>query len=186
VAALAALAAGFAAARSPETPPAERRGATMPQPCKPPVDARTLRTLARQALDALETLTPVLPGSWPRPEGAAYYAYHAEPLPTGVVAYAVRGPLARIAFPALEGTPRVERLRARALGREDRPPSRVEPADLEAAEQVILHLVAGCVTPAEAAPKLGPYRAWLAEHPRIAASLERREPAFVRWLRRGG
>jgi hypothetical protein len=158
-------------------------------PCKPAQSAAVLRLKALELLrkdDPAARLAPLLPDRWPDPRGARFYAYHIAPLPTGVVAYAVSGPVARIDFARPDAAPALEHLKpARKLGREDDPlasGAEVTPQALAVAEQALLEVIAGCQRPEGAPAQLEPYRAWLAAHPRIAEDLGKREPAFLAWI----
>src|SRR5262249_34089324 len=132
------------------------------------------------------SFAPLVPARWPSAGGGvAYWAYHSEVLPTGVVKYRVRGPTLEVSFASLGGPAHVRRFGpGQILGtREEVEPPPFDEQRLLQAEQAVVDVVAGCRDAETARADLAPYLDWLRLHPLVGRDLETRAPAFFSWLR---
>lgn len=76
-----------------------------------PPSLAQVKERARTSLNADETLSPLLPGTWPVDTSAPqllFLTFQHEALPTGRVAFRVRGPLRVLRLTLKEAAPRVE------------------------------------------------------------------------------
>jgi hypothetical protein len=161
------------------------------QPCPARRSAAELRDAAgKSAGDSwplLATLTPPLPTRWPEAGGGVLFlTYRLSPLPTGRIAFRVRGPERSILFATLDAAPIVGLLDpTRVLGDTDRPSDTADTdeAHLIDAAEVVVDVIAGCRQAEDARAALEPYAVWLAANEPIARDLVTRAPDFLRWLR---
>jgi hypothetical protein len=161
---------------------------SMTTTCPTKIDAAAIKQAAESAQrdGLLERIAPLLPNRWPEPRSVTFYTYYEMPLPTGMAAYSVTGPVRQVTFETISEPPSVQHFkRPKSLGREEaryfrhRLPTQ---AALAIAEQALLEAILGCQTPEAALPKLEPYREWFSVHPVIAKDVRRRLPAFMKWL----
>jgi len=146
-----------------------------------------LRQRAQEAAaEDLLSLYPPSPAAWPDAGGkVAYLAYHAEPLPTGRVRYAVSRPTRRIVVSVADGSVEVEHM---AGGQGDGEVGELPPTlrqRLDTAEAALIEVVAGARSPEDAREDLGAYVSWLNAYPVFAAQYEAFAREFVAWLRAG-
>ncbi|MCC7374721.1 MAG: hypothetical protein IT581_08690 [Verrucomicrobiales bacterium] len=148
-----------------------------------------LRTRLKHALEPRPVPSQpslALPADWP-PTGTSveFLVYEYEPLPTGRVAFQVRGPVRRIVFPSASEAPAVEAVAsARDLGIEQESATSQASADWAVAEQALLDVMSGQRTAQEASGELIGYLHWLERHPALGADLRVRKQAFFEWLER--
>lgn len=129
-------------------------------------------------------LTPVLPAQWPDSSGEAeWLAYRAEVLPTGIVAYSLEGPVAKVTWKFPHGEIRNEKLEAITVkGRTD---DALPAPNMQAAEQALISVLLGHIPADSALAALQPYRAWADATPLLGADVRLRKQAFFDWLEKG-
>jgi hypothetical protein len=171
----------------PASESARTTGSSPTQEAESPVPSvadlsRRVRAALPQAGVGLR-LSPALPAAWP-PRGSEleWFTYQRTPLPTGVVAYEVNGPIHKVSLLLPEGEVRVEVLQdGKDLGREDDRPL-ASHLDLSSAEHALVEVVLGRRAPDDARADLAAYAKWTAASPVVGADLRRRKAAFFRWL----
>lgn len=146
----------------------------------------TAEALSERASSALAnggmglSLTPALPAAWP-PAGPdlVYFAYASEPLPSGVVAFKLTGPKAKVSFKLPDGVPIVE---AMAIGETSGREAGSGIPDMRNAEQALLEVIAGNREPEQAKPDLSPYVKWSLRSAVMGADARKRHAEFFAWL----
>jgi hypothetical protein len=132
-----------------------------------------------------DKLTPPLPVSWP-PSGAAavrYFDFKSEPLPTGIVSYALFSPSTELTVP-LDGSPAKKRALKRLKLGTYQPPVDPKKPNLEAASAVLLKVVCENRMPTEleAAQLREGYGAWLASDNLARGWVAGQTGTFVAWI----
>lgn len=155
---------------------------------RPTLSATDLSTQARGALEPAEfvlLLSPALPSSWPPPSASLeWFAYRNEPLATGVIAYAVSGPVSKVTLGLPAGQPRVEQIRD-ATVKSDQAQAVLPIPNFATGEQALLDVLTGLRTPEAARAELSVYAEWVDAYPVVGDDLRRRKPEFFRWLEEG-
>ena len=152
-----------------------------------PIAIANLRQRARAALGndflSLE-LTMALPTAWPPKDSAVeFLAYQSDPLPTGISAYRIRGPIRRITLALPDGPDRVEVLAGETvLGTERNRAEAPHPSDLDKSEQALLDILAGVRGAEAGAKEMGAYLDWLRFHPIIGNDVRGRHREFFAWM----
>jgi hypothetical protein len=144
------------------------------------ISARVVAALPPEARN-LE-LTPALPVNWPpRAPELEWLLYENTPLPTGMIAYTVKGPTFSVLLVLPNGRPQVTaRPGAKDLGR--KAAGRASAADVAAAEQALLEVVLGLRSAESARSELATYSHWAAPTSPIGSDLRRLKPEFFAWL----
>ena len=161
--------------------------AAQPAPSAAELSSKARDALSRDGFAA--QLSPMFPADWPPSKDSAaleWFAYESQPLPTGVVAYQVKGPVSKVSL-SLGGTgcPHVEQIAvATATGSYSPRPGAGKP-DLAAAEQALIEALQGHRTPESARASLSAYSKWADATPVIGADMRKRKAAFFRWLESG-
>jgi hypothetical protein len=157
-------------------------------PCKPSKTAGELSRLARTAVGQsvrMAKLTPLFPDHWPERGSPVIFAYQSEPLPTGRVATRIHSPSQRVVFSA-DGVPTLESIpNPTVLGEQVEGGS--YPSDfsarLEAAQDALLQVIAGCQPAESVRDAFRPYQTWLSHNSLVASDLQGRVGPFLDWLR---
>jgi hypothetical protein len=156
---------------------------------RPKLSARDLSSRARLALQpeggSILMLSPALPTSWPTTSAVLeWFAYKSQPLPTGVIASAVSGPVWKVTLTLPDGEPRVERPRD-ATVENVRAEAALSVPDLAAAEQALVDVVSGVRTAEDARADLSVYGDWADAFPVMGDDLRRRKPELFQWIEEG-
>jgi hypothetical protein len=153
--------------------------AESPVPSVADLSRRVLAALPHGGLDL--QISPALPAAWPpRRSELEWFTYESTPLPTGIIAYEVNGPIHKVSLLLPEGQVRVEAIKdGKDLGREY---DMGFAPNLEAAQHALVEVVLGRRTPDDARAELAVYAKWTATSPVVGADLRRRKAAFFLWL----
>jgi hypothetical protein len=175
-----------AAAAAHGTAPAGVQEADMaletPSPV-PSLDSLALRAQAALVEANLDlVLSPVLPAAWPPEDPAVeYFAYASMPLPSGVIAYRISGPKAKVAVGLSDGSAIISPLEdGMGSGRQDGMGPGAQ--DLAKAQAALLEVVAGRRTPQAAKADLRAYLKWSHREAVMGADARKRKPGFFAWL----
>lgn len=181
----------------PTPPPAVSHASAQPAPSSPPPNPEEPMTkpsapafpsapeLARRVVAALSArglgfrLSPVLPVDWP-PQRAEleWLAYDVEPLPTGIVSYALKGPVYRVTVGLPGSAPEVSAVtNGKPLGVDSRIGVSAAPA-----EQALVDVIAGARSAESARAELSSYGAWASAEGAVGEDVRRRHAAFFAWL----
>jgi hypothetical protein len=155
---------------------------------KPEPSAAELASKARDALSRdgfAAQLSPMFPAAWPPSGDSArleWFAYESQPLPTGVVAYQVKGPVSKVSL-ALGGSgPRVEPISEATATGSYTPKVGAGRPDMAAAEQALIEVLLGHRSPESARASLSAFSKWADATPVIGVDMRKRKAAFFRWL----
>jgi len=169
------------------TPPNQEVSvAAQPAPSAAELSSQAREAFSRDAFAA--QLSPMFPAVWPPAGDSAvleWFAYESQPLPSGIIAYQVKGPVSKVSV-SLGGTGfRVEPIdRPTATDSYSPRPGAGRP-DMAAAEQALIEVLQGHRTPESARASLSAYSKWADATPVIGADMRKRKAAFFRWLEPG-
>jgi predicted small lipoprotein YifL len=169
------------------TPPNQEVSvAAQPAPSAAELSSQAQKAFSRDAFAA--QLSPMFPAVWPPAGDSAvleWFAYESQPLPSGIIAYQVKGPVSKVSF-ILGGTGfRVEPIdKPTATGSDSPGPGSGRP-DMASAEQALVEVLLGHRAPESARASLSAYSKWADATPVIGADMRKRKAAFFRWLESG-
>jgi hypothetical protein len=157
--------------------------AAQPAPSAAELSSRARDALSRDGFSA--QLSPMFPAVWPPAGDSAvleWFAYESQPLPSGVIAYQVKGPVSKVSV-RLGGTGfRVEPIDRPTAADSYSPRPGADRPDMTAAEQALIEVLQGHRTPESARASLSAYSKWADATPVIGADMRQRKAAFFRWL----